>query len=385
MSQISHLIAELAPAGVEFKALGEVLRIKNGKDHKALGDGDVPVYGSGGIMRYADTAAAAGPSVLIPRKGSLGNLFYVEGPFWVVDTIFRTEIDTSQVEPKFVYYKLLTMGLGEMNQAGGVPSQTQSVLNLLRIPVPPLAVQREIVRILDTFTRLEAELEAELEARRAQRVALTNNVAVALRDRQLEPGVLCRVTLGSIAQECIQPVKVHPGQKYVSLGVKWNGEGVIARESRDGDSIKATTLYRVSPGQLIYNRMFVVEGSFALVPDGCGGAVVSAEFPIFDLDVSRVEPEWLLQHLCDPHTLSQIEREVTGTERGSMKSRRRWKADQFREFEILLPSLDAQRETVRILRSSSALIRSLEDELASRRRQYEYYRDKLLTFEEAAG
>ncbi len=168
MSQIDQLIAELAPAGVEFKALGEVLRIKNGKDHKALGDGDVPVYGSGGIMRHADTAAAMGPSVLIPRKGSLGNLFYVEGPFWVVDTIFRTEIDTSQVEPKFVYYKLLTMGLGEMNQAGGVPSQTQSVLNLLRIPVPPLPVQREIVRILDQFTQLEAELEAELEARRVQ-------------------------------------------------------------------------------------------------------------------------------------------------------------------------------------------------------------------------
>src|SRR6218665_1983306 len=168
MSRIDELIAELAPEGVESKTLDEVLRIKNGKDHKSLGDGDIPVYGSGGIMRYVDTAAAEGPSVLIPRKGSLGNIFYVEGPFWVVDTIFRTEIDSSQVEPKFVYYQLLTMKLGEMNQAGGVPSQTQSVLNLLRIPVPPLEVQREIVRILDQFTQLEAELEAELEARRAQ-------------------------------------------------------------------------------------------------------------------------------------------------------------------------------------------------------------------------
>src|SRR5690606_22286614 len=91
VSRIDQLIAEFAPEGVELKPLGEVLRIKSGKDHKPLGDGDIPVYGSGGIMRYADTAAAVGPSVLIPRKGSLGNLFYVEGPFWVVDTIFRTE------------------------------------------------------------------------------------------------------------------------------------------------------------------------------------------------------------------------------------------------------------------------------------------------------
>ncbi|MFV0432872.1 MAG: restriction endonuclease subunit S [Leucobacter sp.] len=164
MSRIDELIAEFAPQGVEFKTLGNVLRIKNGKDHKSLGDGSVPVYGSGGIMRYVDSSAAEGPSVLIPRKGSLGNIFYVEGPFWVVDTIFRTEIDSSQVEPKFLYHQLLTMKLGEMNQAGGVPSQTQSVLNGLRIPVPPREVQREIVRILDQFTQLEAELEARVDS-----------------------------------------------------------------------------------------------------------------------------------------------------------------------------------------------------------------------------
>ena len=172
MSRIDELIREHCPGGVRFRPLGEVLRIKNGKDHKALADGEIPVYGSGGIMRYADTAAAEGPSVLIPRKGSLGNLFYVEGPFWVVDTIFRTEIDTTLVEPKFVYYQLLTMRLGEMNQAGGVPSQTQSALNALAIPVPPLEVQTEIVGILDRFDALVNSqtdgLAAEIAARRQQ-------------------------------------------------------------------------------------------------------------------------------------------------------------------------------------------------------------------------
>jgi type I restriction enzyme S subunit len=164
MSRIDALIAELCPEGVNFKRLGDIARIKNGKDHKSLDEGDVPVYGSGGIMRYVDTYAYDKPSVLIPRKGSLGNLFYVDVPFWNVDTIFYTEIDESQVLPKFLYYFLTIVGLGEMNQAGGVPSQTQSVLNELRIPAPPLEVQREIVKVLDTFT----ELEAELEARRRQ-------------------------------------------------------------------------------------------------------------------------------------------------------------------------------------------------------------------------
>jgi len=163
----------LAPSETaEFKLLVDVVRIKNGKDHKHLDVGEIPVYGSGGIMRFVDSSSAQGPSVLIPRKGSLGNLFYVEGPFWNVDTIFSTEIDTSLIEPKFLFHQLSIMKLGEMNQAGGVPSQTQGVLNRLRLSVPPLNEQRRIVAILDKFDALVNDLSiglpAELAARRQQ-------------------------------------------------------------------------------------------------------------------------------------------------------------------------------------------------------------------------
>ncbi|AVI21576.1 restriction endonuclease subunit S [Xylella fastidiosa] len=172
INRIDELIAALCPEGVEFKRLGNVTRIRNGKDHKLLNDGHIPVYGSGGIMRYVDTYAYDKPSVLIPRKGSLGNLFYVDVPFWNVDTIFYTEVDESQVLPKFLYYFLTTVGLGEMNQAGGVPSQTQSVLNELKIPIPPLEVQARIVAVLDQFDTLvndiTAGLPAEIAARRQQ-------------------------------------------------------------------------------------------------------------------------------------------------------------------------------------------------------------------------
>lgn len=156
----------------EVRSLGDLVRIRNGRDHKHLAPGDVPVYGSGGIMRYAEAACAEGPSVLIPRKGSLGNLFYVEGPFWNVDTIFSTDINTSLIEPKFLFHQLLTMRLGEMNQAGGVPSQTQSVLNRLPINVPSVEEQRRVVDLLDRFDSLVNDisigLPAELAARRKQ-------------------------------------------------------------------------------------------------------------------------------------------------------------------------------------------------------------------------
>ncbi|HFV4850321.1 TPA: restriction endonuclease subunit S, partial [Escherichia coli] len=175
MSELSYLEKLLDGVEVEWLPLSGLARIRNGKDHKSLSEGEFPVYGSGGIMRYVDTYAYNKPSVLIPRKGSLGNLFFVNVPFWTVDTIFYTEIDEAQIRPKYLYYFLTTVGLGEMNQAGGVPSQTQSVLNKLKIPIPcpdnpekSLAIQSEIVRILDKFTELTAELTAELNMRKKQ-------------------------------------------------------------------------------------------------------------------------------------------------------------------------------------------------------------------------
>ena len=152
--------------------LDSFAKIKNGKTYKDFGAGNIPVYGSGGIMTYVDRFSYNKPTVLIPRKGSLGNLFYLEEPFWNVDTIFYTEIDEEQVIPKFLYYFLKTAHLEDLNTAGGVPSLTQKVLNKVLIPVPSLEEQQRIVDILDRFDALTGSLSeglpAELAARRSQ-------------------------------------------------------------------------------------------------------------------------------------------------------------------------------------------------------------------------
>jgi type I restriction enzyme S subunit len=172
MSKLDELIQELCPDGVECRELQEILKIRNGGDYKSFGEGNIPVYGSGGIMTYVDRYAYDQPSVLIPRKGSIDKLYYVDTPFWNVDTIFYTEIDTQIALPRYIYHCLLREHLEKYNTAGGVPSLTQKVLNKVKIPVPPLPVQREIVRILDSYTerveQLTAELAAELAARKKQ-------------------------------------------------------------------------------------------------------------------------------------------------------------------------------------------------------------------------
>ena len=166
----NSLFENLNGGGSEI--LGNLVKIKNGKSYKGFNSGDIPVYGSGGIMTYVDRSAYSGPSVLIPRKGSLGNIFYVDTPFWNVDTIFYTEINREQVTPKYLYHALQVQNLSELNTAGGVPSLTQTVLKRVRIPLPPLAEQERIVKILDKFDALvndiSSGLPAEIEARRKQ-------------------------------------------------------------------------------------------------------------------------------------------------------------------------------------------------------------------------
>ncbi|TDD66359.1 hypothetical protein E1262_22410 [Jiangella aurantiaca] len=276
------------------------------------------------------------------------------------------------------------LGIAGRTDGSMAAIQTSMLMNY-SIPVPPVKVQREIVRILDAFAALDAGIEEELAVRKRQRLALARTLPHAPYASSSRSGDRQHVELGEVATHYVDPVRVESDGTYTNLGVKWYGEGAFAREPKLGRAIKGTTLYRVKPQQLIYNRMFVTEGSFAVVPAELADGVVSNEFPVYDLDTSRVLPEWLLLYFKDEYTLKRIEGEVTGTERGSTKSRRRWKEDQFEAFEIELPPITAQREFLHVIGTITALESALSDELAARRKQHEYHRDKLLTFKELAA
>ncbi|MBU1657818.1 restriction endonuclease subunit S [bacterium] len=133
--------------------LGEVLELKYGKDHKALNDGNIPVYGSGGIMRYADSFLYDKESILIPRKGTLNNIFYIDGvkPFWTVDTIFWSKINTEKVFGKFLFYYLKIIDFANLNVGSAVPSLTTKVLNEIEISIPPLEEQKAIAEVLSSL------------------------------------------------------------------------------------------------------------------------------------------------------------------------------------------------------------------------------------------
>ena len=150
--------------------LDEVVKIKNGKDWKELEEGDIPVYGSGGEMGvYVSKCAYDKPTVLIPRKGSIKNVFYIETPFWNVDTIFYTEIDESKLIPKYFYYFIEYFDLSKLSENSTRPSLTQSTLKALKFPLPSLSLQNKIVKILDKFQVMLADTKGLLPEEIAQR------------------------------------------------------------------------------------------------------------------------------------------------------------------------------------------------------------------------
>lgn len=115
--------------------LSELITVKYGKDHKKLNEGAFPVYGSGGIMRYVEKPLYDKESVLIPRKGSLNNVMYVDEPFWSVDTMFFTEMKLPNVA-KFVFHFVKSKDLTSLNAGSAVPSMTTDILNSMEVRIP---------------------------------------------------------------------------------------------------------------------------------------------------------------------------------------------------------------------------------------------------------
>lgn len=154
----------------EYK-LGDVLTIKYGKDHKQIADGDIPIYGSGGIMRYGERSLYNGPSILIPRKGSLNNIMYANKPFWTVDTMFWTIINEDVANPLFVYYSICKKDFASLNTGSAVPSLTVPVIEDIDILLPSKETQNKIVAILkflddkiEVNRRINDNLEQQVQA-----------------------------------------------------------------------------------------------------------------------------------------------------------------------------------------------------------------------------
>ena len=413
MSRIDELIAELCPEGVEFSQLGNACKVFNGYAFKAelfntdgnglplirirdVNTGFSETYYSG---EYDNRYLVGDGDILIGMDGDFRAIRWKHGRALLNQRVCRLQNFVPRMLPSFIYYKVQDELDRIQNQTQGSTVKHLSSKNLerARIPIPPLEVQREIVKVLDTFTKLEADLEAmleaELEARRRQyqyyRDALLRFDADA--DASREDAKARRkdvrwATLGAVG-EFIR------GRRFTKADYVEDGIGCIHYGdiyTQYGTSAMVTASYVRSDMAPILR--FAKPGD--LVIAGVGETVEDVGKAVAwlgDGEVAIHDDCFAFRHSLNPKFVSHYFQTTNfHAEKDKYVARakvKRLSSENLGKLAIPIPSLEEQARIVAILDKFDALVNDLSSglpaEINARRRQYAYYRDRLLSFKEA--
>lgn len=133
--------------------LKDLCQICYGKNQKEIeiSNSDIPILGTGGVIGYASKPIYDKESVLIGRKGTISKPFYINKPFWTIDTLFYTKIKNEIINPKFLYYSLCSANLEKFQEGAAVPSLTTKTLYEIQLDIPSLKTQQHIVDTIPTL------------------------------------------------------------------------------------------------------------------------------------------------------------------------------------------------------------------------------------------
>lgn len=405
MSRLDELIAELCPNGVEYKSLKEIASILRGKrltKGELSPDALYPVYHGGlePLGYYLKSNRPANTVMVINVGASAGTVGFCDKRFWSSDGCYCiSHVDT--INQKFLYYVLSMKEKFLMSKVryAGIPTLDAKVVENVIIPVPPLPVQEEIVRILDTFSELTAELTAELTKRKQQYQYYRNNIIDfsenrADKSKRLEelitdlcPNGVEYKELGEVT--CLikngftYEVDKTTTKKYKVSRIETISGGVINMGKVATVNV-ADEKYRLADGDILFSHINSLPylGNIAFYEEKYGELyhgmnllcfrfvkdVVLPKFAfyIFRTSFFRKYIDKYAKHSCNQYSLS-------------ISTIKKWK--------IPTPPLPVQKEIVTILDRFDALCNDLTSglpaEIEARKKQYEYYRDKLLTFKEA--
>ena len=386
MSKLDELLNQLCPDGVEYKKVKDIfLRIKGtpitAQKMKEIEDpeGEIRIFAGGKTVinakeesiPYANITRV--PAVLVQSRGVIDVVYY-DKPFTFKNEMWAYAHENATTL-KFLYYVLKNNILKFREAASGMGSLPQISLPVTEeflMPLPPLEVQSEIVRILDNFTELTAELTAELASRRKQYEYYRSKLLSFSDDVPMVP-------LGEIGSVCMckRILKSQtnnlggvPFYKIGTFGGKANAyiDEATYREYKTKYNFPKKGDVLISAAGTI-GRTVVYDGEPAYFQDS--NIVWLAN------DETRVLNEFLVYcYAMKPWNVS------TG---GTIA---RLYNDNILKAKIPVPSLERQRVIVDTLRALDDLCNNLSSglpaEIEARQKQYEFYRDKLLTFKEKA-
>ncbi|MDY6214050.1 MAG: restriction endonuclease subunit S [Schaalia hyovaginalis] len=392
MNRIERMVAEMCPDGVECQELGDLCHFQRGRWIKAnqLIPGTVPVVTSAQeVTLHNSEANRFGENVVISSSGAYaGFVSYWDRPIYLSNAFTVHPNEGVQMLVRFLYFLLKSQQekIYGMASAAGVPNVYGADIARLSVQVPPIEIQREIVDILDSFTKLEAELEAELEARRQQ------FRLVADRFIELAAGEQARI---ADHVDFIRGVTYSKSDE-VSAGY---GREILRASNIDGLSrrIVFDDLRTVSSGvkfkdqQLLHlDDVLMVGSSGSLVHLGKSALVREDDlksgpmlFGAFMM-VLRVRDTLDARFLF--HLLGSSRFQEFTSSDSSSATINNLNPTKIGRFVFSLPPLEVQRRIADVLDDFDELVNDLSSglpaEIAARRQQYEYYRDRLLTFPE---
>lgn len=396
MSQIDQLMAKLAQKGTRHVLMSEVAGYSPTRidaeylDETSFVGVDNLVADKGGRVDASYLPNTARLTAYEPGDVLLGNIRPYLKKVWLATNAGGCSGDVLAVRikdefrpdllPEFLYYLLSSdeFFTYNMQHAKGakMPRGNKPAILGYRIPVPPLDVQHEIVRILDQFTQLEAELEAELEARRVQ-LAYYRGSALGEQRTDIKTAVL-----GDIADfkygftDKAADVGTHRFLRITDINAQGKLSVDGAKFVSAGD---AASEYVVRPGDLLMARTGATYGKTMLV-DVDDPAVYASFLIRIRFKESQMLPAYYWHYAQSAAYWTQANSLV------SKAGQPQFNANALKKVRVPMPSLEEQRRIVDTLDKFDALVNDitigLPAELAARRKQYEYYRDKLLTFEE---
>jgi type I restriction enzyme S subunit len=405
MSRIDDLMRELCPEGVPLALLGDGVNNRDNERRPVTRElrqsGIYPYYGANGVQDYVQDFIFDGEFLLVGEDGSVIEasgapvLNWAEGKIWVNNHAHVLQERTGGPILRFLYFYLSTINVSAFVTGGSQKKINQGNLNNIPIPRPPLEVQREIVSILDKFTQLEAELDAELEARRSQYEHTRDQLLDFSGDLSHHPlreliAELCPEGVASPRLDEVfeirggfTPPKANPGL-WSDGTVPW----FRMEDIRENGRVLNGALQNVSEKALKESGAFsansIIVSTSATIGEHALITVpflANQRFTVLTIKSGYLEvllPKFAfylgfpLSYYCTQNT---VKSGFAGVEMVA-----------FRSFPIPLPPLEVQRKIVSILDKLDALVNDLTfglpAEITARRKQYEYYRNKLLTFKE---